>query len=168
MLTKVWFDRCMNTILTFAEVPIDVDKNKAFYSLMKNDFDDDEFRAMSEDICKTELLYGHYPAPKLFYDRKSHKANTVLIQQGTFFIDSGDGYLPMFKDKIDSMSEESKERCLVWLLNNKGGEEVELDFVKKIIDKFYQPKYKEVNYTYSDDVKGLLSEATKCITYEES
>ena len=167
MLTKTCFDRCMNALLTFAEVPVDKEKNKMFYALMKNDFEDAEFSHISGDICKTEMLYGRYPAPKLFYDRKAHKANTVLIKEGSFFIDSGEGYLPMFKDKIDSMSEESKERCLIWLLNNRGGEEVELDFIKKIIDKFYKPKYAEREIDYDDDVRGLLVGSVKRLTFDE-
>lgn len=167
MLTKVCFDRCMNALLTFAEVPVDKEKNKMFYALMKNDFEDTEFSQISGDICKTELLYGRYPAPKLFYDRKTNKKNTVLISEGSFYIDSGDNYLPMFKDKIDSMSEESKERCLIWLLNNKGGEEVELSFVEKMIDKFYKPKYQEESVGYSNNVSGLLSGAVKSLTYDD-
>ena len=167
MLTKTCFDRCINTILAFAEVPIDADKNKAFYNLMKNDFTDDEFRSMSEDICKTELLYGHYPAPKLFYDRKGHKEQTVLVREGTFYIDSGENYLPMFKDKIDSMSEKSKERCLLWFLHNKIGEEVELSFIEKMLDKFYQPKYNDNSVEYADNVSGLISGSVKTLTYDE-
>ena len=167
MLTKVCFDKCMNVLLAFAEVQIKKEKNTAFYELMKNDFDDREFSQIAEDICKSELLYGRYPAPKLFYDRKSHKEKTVLIKEGSFFIDSGDGYLPMFKDKIDSMSEDSKERCLIWLLNNKGGEEVELSFVGKMIDKFYKPKYKDRPVECADNIRELVSGAVKSLTYDE-
>lgn len=167
MLTKICFDRCMNALLTFAEVPVDKEKNKMFYTLMRNDFEDSEFSHISSDICKTEMLYGRYPAPKLFYDRKEHKKNSVLIKEGSFFIDSGEGYLPMFKDKIDSMSEESKERCLVWLLNNRGGEEVELDFIKKIIDKFYKPKNYMESFEYSENVRNVLDGAIKKLTFDE-
>lgn len=167
MLSLNAFNKNISSLLYFAEVPVDEVKNKFLYSLIKEDFEDEEFGDICVDICKTEDLYGRYPAPKLFYDRKSHKANTVLIKEGSFFIDSGEGYLPMFKDKIDSMSEESKERCLIWLLNNRGGEEVELDFVKKIIDKFYKPKYAEREIDYDDDVRGLLAGSVKCLTFDE-
>ena len=167
MLSLNAFNKNISSLLYFAEVPVDEVKNKFLYSLIKEDFEDGEFGDICVDICKTEDLYGRYPAPKLFYDRKAHKANTVLIKEGSFFIDSGDGYLPMFKDKIDSMSEESKERCLIWLLNNRGGEEVELDFIKKIIDKFYKPKYAEREIDYDDDVRGLLSGSVKSLTFEE-
>ena len=167
MVTLDTFNKNISSLLYFAEVPIDEVKNKFLYNLIKNDFEDKEFGDICIDICKTEDLYGRYPAPKLFYDRKAHKANTVLIKEGSFFIDSGDGYLPMFKDKIDSMSEESKERCLLWLLNNRGGEEVELDFIKKIIDKFYKPKYAEREIDYDDDVRGLLSGSVKRLTFDE-
>lgn len=167
MLTKTCFDRCMNALLTFAEVPVDKEKNKVFYALMKNDFEDAEFSSISGDICKTELLYGRYPAPKLFYDRKGQKGQTVLIREGTFYIDSGEGYLPMFKDKIDSMSEKSKERCLLWFLNNKCGEEVELSFIEKMLDKFYQPKYQDNSVEYASNISGLISGAVKSLTYDE-
>lgn len=167
MLTKACFDKCMNILLAFAEVQINKEKNSAFYALMKNDFSDGEFGKICEDICKTELLYGHYPAPKLFYDRKSQKEKTVLIREGTFYIDSGEGYLPMFKDKIDSMSEKSKERCLLWFLNNKCGEEVELSFIEKMLDKFYQPKYQDNSVEYASNVSGLISGAVKSITYDD-
>lgn len=167
MLTKACFDKCMNILLAFAEVQINKEKNSAFYALMKNDFSDNEFGKICEDICKTELLYGRYPAPKLFYDRKWHKEQTVLVREGTFYIDSGEGYLPMFKDKIDSMSEKSKERCLLWFLNNKCGEEVELSFVEKMLDKFYQPKYNDNAIEYSDNVSGLISGSVKTLPYDE-
>jgi len=167
MLTKACFDKCMNILLAFAEVQISKEKNCAFYTLMKNDFSDSEFGNICEDICKTELLYGRYPAPKLFYDRKKTKEQTVLIREGSFYIDSGENYLPMFKDKIDSMSEDSKERCLIWLLNNKGGEEVELSFVEKMIDKFYRPKYNDNSVEYSGNVKELVSDAVKYLTCDE-
>ena len=167
MLTKTCFDRCMNALLTFAEVPVDKEKNKMFYALMRNDFEDAEFSQIAGDICKSESLYGRYPAPKLFYDRKSNKNNTVLIREGTFYIDSGENYLPMFKEKIDSMSEESKERCLVWFLNNKSGEEVELSFIEKMLDKFYRPKYDCNPIGYSKNVSGLISNAVKTLTYDE-
>lgn len=167
MLTKVCFDRCINTLLTFCEVGIDKEKNRVFYELMKNDFNDDEFSCIAENICKTELLYGRYPAPKLFYDRKGKKGQTVLIREGSFYIDSGENYLPMFKDKIDSMSERSKEQCLIWFLNNKCGEEVELSFIEKMIDKFYQPNYPSNSVKYADNVSGLLSGSVKSLTYDE-
>lgn len=167
MITIDTFNKNISSLLYFAEVPIDEIKNKFLYNLMKNDFDDKEFGDICVDICKKEDLYGHYPAPKLFYDRKNYKENTVLIREGTFYIDSGEGYLPMFKDKIDSMSEKSKERCLLWFLNNKYGEEVELSFIEKMLDKFYQPKHQDKSVEYASNVSGLISGAVKSLTYDK-
>lgn len=69
MLSVCHFNRCMNTLLTFAGIPVDEVKNNAWYNLMKNDFSDSEFSRICEDVCKTETLYGRYPEPKLFYSR---------------------------------------------------------------------------------------------------
>ena len=41
-----------------------------YYAKVKNDFTDDEFRAIANDILETENLYGKFPAPVLFYSRK--------------------------------------------------------------------------------------------------
>lgn len=46
----------------------------AVYSLMKDDFENEEFLAVCEDIAKTENLYGKLPIPKLFYDRQKKSA----------------------------------------------------------------------------------------------
>ena len=167
MLSLKEFNKNISSLLYFAEVPVDEVKNKFLYNLLKNDFEDEEFGEVCVDICKKEEFFGRYPAPKLFYDRKKTKEKTVLIREGSFYIDSGEGYLPMFKDKIDSMSEKSKERCLLWFLHNKIGEEVELSFIEKMIDKFYQPNYPSNSVKYADNVSGLLSGSVKSLTYDE-
>ena len=89
MLSVCHFNRCMNTILTFAGIPVDEIKNKAWYNLMKNDFIDSEFSRICEDVCKTETLYGRYPEPKLFYSRyeqfkdkeEKPKTDIALLEQ---------------------------------------------------------------------------------------
>ena len=163
MLSLKEFNKNISSLLYFSEVPVDEVKNNFLYNLLKNDFEDDEFAEVCVDICKKEEFYGRYPAPKLFYDRKKTKEKTILIREGSFYIDSGENYLPMFKDKIDSMSERSKEQCLIWFLNNKCGEEVELSFIGKMIDKFYQPKYCDNSVEYADNVSGLLSGSVKSL-----
>lgn len=81
MLSVCHFNKCMNTLLTFANVPVDEHKNKAWYNLMKNDFTDKEFSKICNDICKTEFLFGRYPEPKLFYDRyNQYKEPDMIIE----------------------------------------------------------------------------------------
>lgn len=145
MLTKVCFDRCMNTLLAFAEVKISQEKNKAFYSLMKNDFSDDEFRTISEDICKTELMYGKYPAPKLFYDRKKETSKTILIEEGTFYLDDT---IPKYRAVIADLDTEKRDKvCLAvweWLIQNKRGELVSEEFIVDRLKQFRpQPRGEE-------------------------
>lgn len=89
MLSVYHFNRCMNTLLTFAGIPVDENKNKAWYNLMKKDFSDSEFSRICEDVCKTETLYGRYPEPKLFYSRyerfkdkeEEQKIDIALLEQ---------------------------------------------------------------------------------------
>lgn len=78
MITPICFNKCMNTLLTFASVSVDENKNRAWYQLMKNDFTDSEFSRICNDICKTESLYGRYPDPKLFYSRYDEYKDPVV------------------------------------------------------------------------------------------
>jgi len=142
MLSKACFERCMNTLLTFCEVSIDREKNRVFYELMKNDFEDAEFSSIAENICKTELLYGKYPAPKLFYDRKQpDKNNMVMVLEGQFFIDDT---MPEYKDYLVGMPDEDIERLWKWIIDNKYGQEVSKDWVIERIKQFRRPKLEEV------------------------
>ena len=138
MLTKTCFDRCMNTLLIFGDIPVDKEKNKLFYNLMKNDFEDREFSIISENICKTETLYGKYPSPKMFYDRKSKdKSNTVMILEGQFYLDDT---MPEYKDYLIGVSDEEQERIWKWIYENKYGEEVSKDWIIDRIIQFRKPK----------------------------
>lgn len=164
MLTKVCFDRCMNTLLAFAEVEISQEKNKAFYSLMKNDFSDDEFRTISEDICKTELLYGRYPAPKLFYDRKGKAKADILIEEGTFYVDDT---IPEYREALEFLGPEKRDLVCGavwnWLYANKRGELVSKEFIIERLKQFSPQKEKENEYDYP-----TLTEIKKLIDDHES
>ena len=142
MLSKVCFDRCMNTLLTFCEVGIDKEKNRVFYELMKNDFEDVEFSCIAENICKTELLYGKYPAPKMFYDRKqTDKSNMVLIVEGQFYLDDS---IPEYKPYLIGSSDEEQLRIWKWIFENKYGQEVSKDWIIERIKQFRKPVVEEV------------------------
>lgn len=142
MLTKVCFDRCMNTLLIFGDVPVDKEKSMLFYNLMKNDFNDKEFSIISENICKTETLYGKYPTPKMFYDRKpKDKSDMVLIIEGSFYIDDT---MPEYKPYLIGMSDEDVERVWKWIIDNKYGEEVSKDWIIERIIQFRKPKEVEL------------------------
>ncbi len=141
MLTKVCFDRCMNTLLIFGDVPVDKEKNSLFYNLMKNDFEDKEFSIISENICKTETLYGKYPTPKMFYDRKpKDKSNMVMIIEGQFYLDDT---MPEYKDYLVGASDEEVERIWKWIFENKYGEEVSKDWIIERIKQFRKPIERE-------------------------
>ena len=164
MLTKVCFDRCMNTLLAFAEIEISPEKNKAFYSLMKNDFSDDEFRTISEDICKTELLYGRYPAPKLFYDRKGNANADILIEEGTFYIDDT---IPEYREVLKDLIQERRDLVCGdvwhWLYTNKRGELVSKEFIIERLKQFRPQNEDDNEYSYP-----TLTEIKKLIDYHES
>ena len=70
MMNKQYFDRSLNSLLTLKDIAVDKAKNVKYFELMKNDFSDAEFSAICCEICKTENLYGKYPDPCLFYQRK--------------------------------------------------------------------------------------------------
>lgn len=157
MLTKTCFDRCMNALLSFAEVSIDSEKNKAFYNLMKNDFEDKEFSCMCEDICKTEILYGRYPAPKLFYDRKKTNQADILIEEGTFFLDDT---IPEYRAVIDDLSTDQRDKiCLDvwnWLMETNRGKMVSKQFIIDRLIQFRPPKREE--FISLTEIKKLLSD----------
>lgn len=156
MLTKVCFDRCMNTLLIFGDVPVDKEKSMLFYNLMKNDFNDKEFSIISENICKTETLYGKYPTPKMFYDRKpKDKSNMVLIIEGSFYIDDT---MPEYKPYLIGMSDEDVERVWKWIIDNKYGEEVSKDWIIERIIQFRKPKEVEL---LSNNGLNLISAVKK-------
>lgn len=142
MLTKTCFDRCMNTLLIFGDIPVDKEKNKLFYNLMKNDFEDREFSIISENICKTETLYGKYPTPKMFYDRKQpDKSNMVLIVEGQFYLDDS---IPEYRPYLIGSSDEEQLRIWKWIFENKYGQEVSKDWIIERIKQFRKPVVEEI------------------------
>lgn len=158
MLTKTCFDRCMNTLLAFAEVAIDSEKNKAFYNLMKKDFEDVEFSAMCEDICKTELLYGRYPAPKLFYDRKKKNQAEILIEEGTFYLDDT---FPEYRAVLEDLSTDKRDKiCLDvwnWLMETHRGEMVSKQFIIDRLKQF-RPQQRQDDYPTLSEIKKLIDD----------
>lgn len=93
-MDKIKFERAMNALLAFKDIPIDHDKNKKFYDLMKNDFTDAEFAEICGDICKTERLYNKYPDPCLFYQRKPKpNVESLLDDDCQKFLDKVSDYL---------------------------------------------------------------------------
>lgn len=79
-MEKISFNRALNALLAFKDIPVDRDKNEKFFELMKNDFSDEEFNAICGDICKTENLYNKYPDPYLFYQRKPKINNSDILE----------------------------------------------------------------------------------------
>ena len=157
MLTKACFDRCMNTLLTFADVMAEPDKNKAFYALMKNDFTDEQFGKICEDICKTELLYGRYPAPKLFYDRKENTQEQILCEIGTLFVDDTfPEYMTVLSDLDQSTRDDVCNNVGNWLLENKRGEFVSKDFIIERLKQFRPHRDEEEPITLTE-IKNLIS-----------
>ena len=151
----------MNTLLTFSDVKIEPEKNEAFYSLMKNDFEDKEFSKYCEDICKNEMLYGKYPAPKLFYDRREKDENTILVEVGTFYVDSLT--TPEYAEALEGLTFD--EKCKIedavwdWVYKNKQGELVSKRFIADRLRQF-RPQPKEDFITLSE-IKTLLENHKK-------
>ena len=70
MLNENVFKNCLVGLCKMNGVSIEQDTLRMYYAKVKNDFTDDEFRAIANDILETENLYGKFPAPVLFYSRK--------------------------------------------------------------------------------------------------
>ena len=70
MLSENVFKNCLVGLCKMNGVSIEQDTLRMYYAKVKNDFTDDEFRAIANDILETENLYGKFPAPVLFYSRK--------------------------------------------------------------------------------------------------
>lgn len=138
MLNFSKFDKLISTIIYFGNIQYSKTMTEHLYNLMKNDFTDDEMKAICEDICKHEELYGKYPSPKMFYDRKQpDKSKMVTIIEGQFFIDDT---IPEYKPYLIGMSDEDIESVWKWILNNKYGQEVSKDWIVERIIQFRSPK----------------------------
>ena len=94
MLDKKVFNRCLASILITNDIEINLEKNKAFYELMKNDFTDEEFQRASERICKEENLYNKYPTPPMFYKNKQTKEDRQNLDCQSF-LEKVEDYLSM-------------------------------------------------------------------------
>ena len=70
MLSENVFKNCLVGLCKMNGVAIESDTLRMYYAKVKNDFTDNEFRAIANDILETENLYGKFPAPVLFYSRK--------------------------------------------------------------------------------------------------
>lgn len=83
-------------LAVFTGVEVSETALKAAFNLMKDDFGNEEFLRICEDIAKTENLYGRLPIPKLFYDRrkKSAPVSPSKFQMAKmFFLDKCESYL---------------------------------------------------------------------------
>ena len=70
MLSENVFKNCLVGLCKMNGVATESDTLRMYYAKVKNDFTDNEFRAIANDILETENLYGKFPAPVLFYSRK--------------------------------------------------------------------------------------------------
>jgi len=142
MLDFKKFDKLISTILYFGNIQYSQTMTENLYNLMKNDFTDDEMKIICEDICKRSELFGKYPMPKMFYDRKQpDKSNMVMVLEGQFFIDDT---MPEYKDYLIGMTDEDVERVWKWILDNKYGQEVSKDWIIERIKQFRRPVVEEV------------------------
>ena len=74
MLSENVFKRCLVGLCKMNCVAIEQDTLRMYFAKVKNDFTDDEFMAIANEILETENLYGKFPAPVLFYSRKRESA----------------------------------------------------------------------------------------------
>lgn len=74
MMNQGVFKNCLLGLCKMNGVQVDDETLRMYYAKVKNDFTDDEFRAIANDILETENLYGKFPAPVLFYSRKKEAA----------------------------------------------------------------------------------------------
>ena len=155
MLDKKVFLKCMNALLLFGSVEPDDRRNDMYYQLVANDFDDKQFSEICGDICKTENLYGKYPEPKLFYDRKAKMENTILIEVGAFYVDdTTPKYMAVLADLSEEKRREICDRVWDWLYSKKRGEFVSEDFIADRLKQF-RPEPQE-DFSLPDSLRGKL------------
>jgi len=151
MLDFKKFDKLISTIVYFGNIQYSKTMTENLYNLMKNDFSDDEMKIICEDICKHEDLFGKYPIPKMFYDRKKQdKNNTVLIIEGQFYLDDS---MPEYKDYLIGTTDEEQLRIWKWIFDNKYGQEVSKDWIIERIKQFRKPS--EQNKIENNGIKML-------------
>lgn len=127
------FDKSLSTLLYFKGVQFDKQHTNFLYNLLKDDFTDKEFCAMCMDICKTEDLYGKYPDPKLFYNRKKKGSEMILIEEGIFFLDDT---IPDYQPFLTGMTDKEVEGLWKWIVKNKRGEIVSKNWIIERIKQF--------------------------------
>lgn len=165
MLTIQFFDKCFGSLLYFHQVPVDEQMSRMYYKLLCKDFDDAEFSAICGDICKHENLYNKYPIPKLFYDRKQSAKETILVAEGSLFIDDT---MPQYRAVIDDLDQDTRDRVCnqvaEWLFKNKLGEMVSEEFIIQRLKQF-RPMPKEDSFEEISDerIKGWISTSIKTI-----
>lgn len=70
MLSQDVFKRCLLGLCKMNGVTAEDETLRMYYAKVREDFTDDEFREIANEILETENLYGKFPAPVLFYSRK--------------------------------------------------------------------------------------------------
>ena len=154
MLSRKCFDKCIGALLIFNQVEVSDKMNDMLYRLMSNDFTDKEFSTVCGDICKTENLFGKYPMPKMFYDRKAKMDATELVEEGCFFIDNT---IPEYKEALIGMTDDEITNVWKWIYKNKRGEHVSKAFVVERIKQFNtHNKAPELEHFTLSNVKALL------------
>ena len=154
MMNFTKFDKYISTILYFGNIQYSKTMTEHLYNLMKNDFTDYEMKIICEDICKHEDLFGKYPPPKMFYDRKpKDKSNMVMIVEGQFYLDDT---MPEYKEYLIGVSDEEQERIWKWIFNNKYGQEVSKDWIIERIIQFRKPKEVKCISDEKFNLSGLI------------
>ena len=157
-MDKTKFKKSLFALLYIKGVEENEFQTNILFNLIKDDFTDEEFGNMCVEICKTEELYNKYPDPKLFYDRKKDSKKTILIEEGTFFLDDT---IPQYRAVLEHLSQADRDKvCLSvwnWLMANKRNELVSEEF---IIDRLKQfsPVVNISDYPTLTEMKKLLAD----------
>lgn len=154
MLTKKCFDRCLGALLVFNQVPVNDTMNEMLYKLVSRDFEDEEFSSICGDICRTENLFGKYPIPKMFYDRKRQSDKKELIEQEVFYLDDS---IPEYKPYLVGMTDKDMENCWWWIYKNHRGEMLgRLEIVEMIKQFNWHNLQSESDIPTLTEVKKLI------------
>lgn len=165
MLDKKQFEKNLSVLLAFKNVKENKMATDLLYNFVKNDFTDDQFGEFCVDICKTEDLYNKYPDPRLFYDRKQQKENSILVEVGAFYIDEND---PEYKEALIGCNDRNEMWKLCdavwdWVYKNKRGELVSKRFIADRIKQFnpYGYRQQEKTLEMNENVTKLLTGSIK-------
>lgn len=188
MMKQDVFKNCLLGLCKMNGVEVDDETLRMYYAKVKNDFTDDEFRAMANDILETENLYGKFPAPVLFYSRKKKSAsadeNSKQAEARQKFIDkvmdlATMSYVPKdWKDELNASLTPCEAKALaeyggfnaVWNAMHKGGEyngDQEAWVVRDLTAKFnanYNARAEEsikIEDARNDDVALQIADLTR-------